>query len=89
MACISLTGSTDDIVYRDIPKTGTLSYTFELTDAERNLLRQNTTGKTRKVKFYIRTVIGGSTLHSIVEKTFSIINASPTYNEAYLDTNPT
>ena len=41
-ACISLTGATDDIAYRDISKTGT-SYTFNLTDAERLLLRQATT----------------------------------------------
>ena len=31
-ACISLTGATDDIAYRDISKTGN-NYTFNLTDA--------------------------------------------------------
>ena len=37
-ACISLTGSTDDIKYRDVSKTGS-SYTFNLTADERNVLR--------------------------------------------------
>ena len=42
-ACISLTGSKADVAYRDISKTGT-SYTFNLTDAEREVLRKATTG---------------------------------------------
>ncbi len=37
-ACISLTGATDNIAYRAVSKTGT-SYTFNLTEAERNVLR--------------------------------------------------
>ena len=50
-ACISLNGSNDDIVYRNISKTGT-SYTFNLTEAERNVLRQaTTTSKSRTVYF--------------------------------------
>ena len=53
-ACISLTGSSSDIAYRDISKTGT-SYTFNLTTAERNVLRQaTTTSNTRTVYFYYR-----------------------------------
>lgn len=71
MACISLTGATDDIKYRSIEKTGT-SYTFALTDAERNLLRNNTTGTSRKVHFYVRTQIGSTFFHSSIEKTFTI-----------------
>lgn len=85
-ACISLTGSIDDIAYRDVPKTGT-SYTFELTEEERNVLRQATTGKTRTVKFYVKTVYSGITLYNNVEKVFSIINANPTFDVSYLDTN--
>jgi hypothetical protein len=40
-ACISLDGSKADVSYRNIPKKGT-SYTFDLTDEERNVLRENT-----------------------------------------------
>ena len=88
-ACISLTGSNDDIAYRDIPKTGT-SYTFNLTDAERNILRQaTTTSNKRTVYFYIKTVVSGNTLYNNKSVTLTIVNANPTFNVAYLDTNST
>lgn len=88
-ACISLTGSNDDIAYRDISKTGT-SYTFNLTTAERNVLRQATTiSNTRTVYFYIKTVINGSTFYTNKAVTLTIVNANPTFNVAYLDTNST
>lgn len=89
-ACISLTGSTDDIAYRDVPKTGN-SYTFNLTEAERNILRNATkTSKTRSVTFYLRTVLGGVTYHSTLTRTLTITNANPTFdNPTYSDTNGT
>lgn len=88
-ACISLTGSNDDISYKNIPINGT-SYTFNLTDAERNVLRQaTTTSNTRTVYFYIKTVINGSTFYTNKAVTLSIVNANPTFNVAYLDTNST
>ena len=80
MACISLTGANDDIAYRDIAKTGT-SYTFNLTDAERKVLRDNTKGSTtRKVTFFIRTIIGTSTYYDTREVEFNVVNCSPTIN---------
>ena len=80
MACISLTGANDDIAYRDIAKTGT-SYTFNLTDAERKVLRDNTKGSTtRKVTFFIRTIIGTSTYYDTREVEFNVLNCSPTIN---------
>ena len=78
-ACISLTGSVADVNYRDISKTGT-SYTFNLTTAERNTLRQATTGKSRTVYFYIRTIINGVTLTNSKAVTFSITNGNPIIN---------
>lgn len=89
-ACISLTGSTDNISYRDIPKTGT-SYTFQLTEAERNVLRSATpNSNTLSVIFYIKTVIGGQTFYSTSFKTLTIVNASPSMeNPTYQDTNST
>lgn len=89
-ACISLTGSADDIAYRDISKTGT-SYTFNLTDAERNVLRNaTTTSNSRTIYFYVRTVINGNTFYNSVSRTLSIVNANPTFTSAnvtYEDTN--
>jgi hypothetical protein len=88
-ACISLTGSSSDIAYRDIPKTGT-SYTFNLTEAERNVLRQATsTSNTRTVYFYLKTVISGNTFYQNKAVTLTIVNANPTFSVAYLDTNST
>ena len=83
-ACISLAATTDDIKYRNISKTGTsdpLSYKFPLTDAERDLLRNNTTSGSRTVYFYIRTIIGGNTFYSKQAKTLTIVeneNTKPT-----------
>jgi hypothetical protein len=80
-ACISLAGTTDDIKYRNISKTGS-SYTFELTDDERKLLLSNTTTATsRTVKFYVKTIISGTTYYSNVSKTFSVINANPEFSD--------
>lgn len=88
-ACISLTGSNPDISYRNISKTGS-SYTFNLTEAERNVLRQaTTTSNSRTVYFYIKTVINGSTFYSNKAVTLSIVNANPTFSAAYLDSNST
>lgn len=84
-ACISLDGDID-IAYRDISKTGS-SYTFNLTTAERNVLRNGTTtANSREIKFYIKTVIGENTYYSSLAKTLTIINANPTINPTIKDT---
>ena len=89
-ACISLTGSTDNITYRDIPKTGS-SYTFNLTTAERNTLRAaSPNSNTLSVIFYVKTVISGSTYYSTLTRTMTIVNAAPTISGvSYADTNAT
>ncbi len=76
-ACIANTaGSVIYASYRDITKTAS-SYTFNLTDAERNALIAACTAKTMKVKFYVKTVIGGTTFYDTEEKTLTIANAEP------------
>ena len=91
-ACISLTGSKDDVGYRAISKTGS-SYTFNLTEAERNVLRNAcTTSNSRTVTFYLRTIIGGNTFYSTISKTLTIVNGNPTFsssNVSYKDNNST
>ena len=78
--------------YRDISKTGT-SYTFNLTEAERNTLRSATpNSNSLTVKFVIRTTIGSNTFYSTVNKTMSIVNGNPTFsasNISYQDSNST
>lgn len=74
---------------KDISKTGT-SFTFNLTNAERTTLR-NACGnaKSTTVKFYIKTVIGSNTFwSSAIDKTFSIINGTPTVTCSAYDSNP-
>lgn len=87
-ACISLTGSTDDISYREVSKTES-SYTFILTEAERNILRSamiNT--NSRNVKFYLQTIINDVTYNSILDRTLIIVNGNPTFlNFTYRDSN--
>lgn len=85
-ACISLTGADDDVAYRSISKTGS-SYTFNLTDAEREVLRNAvTSGTSRTVRFYVRSVINGTTHHSSLTKTFSLVDATPTLSPTAVDT---
>ena len=87
-ACISLTGSTDNVPYRDIPKTGT-SYTFNLTQAERNtLLNACKNSKTLTVYFYIKTIISGNTFYDKKSATMTVINGNPTIGSiTYQDIN--
>ena len=89
-ACISLTGATDDIPYRDISKTGS-SYTFELTEEERNILRNATPNSNSiSVRFYVKTVLGSTTYYDYKTKTMTIVNGNPTFSDyTYQDTNTT
>ena len=74
--CISLTGSASDIAYRAVSTSGG-SYTFQLSDAERAVLRNNTT-LTRKVVFLLRTKIGSTYYYDTAERTFSVTNNAAT-----------
>lgn len=70
---------TDAIIipYRDISAVST-SYTFNFTDAEREILRnylKNTTSK--KVNFCLDTVYNGKTYYNEVSRTLSIKGANP------------
>lgn len=77
MACISFTkadgvADSDDIEYKkDLSLTGT-SYTFKLTEAERDVLRNNTTGTSRKVYFRLRTNISDNIFYDSEEKQLTI-----------------
>ena len=74
--CISLTGSASDIAYRAVSTSGG-SYTIQLTDAERAVLRNNTT-LTRKVVFLLRTKIGSTYYYDTAERTFTVTNNAAT-----------
>jgi hypothetical protein len=88
-ACIAdLTGNTIYVPYRDISKTGT-EYTFNLTEAERNTLRQaSANAKSIPVRFYLSTVISGATYLESIDKTLTIINAEPVISCSVVDIKP-
>lgn len=83
--CISLTGSADDVAYRATSKTGT-SYTFNLTDAERKVLRKASANSTSiTVKFFIRTGCNGTTYYHNVSKTMTIKDGKPVFNNFIIE----
>lgn len=75
----------------NIPNTG--SYTFQFTEAERNLLRSKCpNSNTLTVREVIATCISGTTENywSFYDRTMTIVNANPTIGAiAYQDTNGT
>lgn len=86
--CISFTGETPDVPYRFIEVNGS-SYTFQLTDGEREILRAGTQGSnSRKVKFYLRGVIDDKIYFTSKEVVFTVINAQPRVSGTVIDVNP-
>ena len=59
--------------YRDISKTET-SYTFELTETERNNLRSACTGDSMDVRLAIKSSFGDGWDYSSLDKTFTVVN---------------
>lgn len=79
LACISFDKNADNIPYRSISKTGT-SYTFNLTDAEREAIREACADYTSMtVYYYIRTIIDGVKYHSSLAKTVTLVNSAPDF----------
>ena len=77
-----LTGATY-CAYRDISKTGT-SYTFTLTDAERDALITACTGANMQVVFKLQTLIGGEYFFDALTKTFYVADAAPYFGSITL-----
>lgn len=79
-ACISFTGGNDDIKYRSIPKTGS-SYTFDLTEDERNVLRVAAiNAQTIAVRIYLKTTVAGTTYFDYVTRNITIVSCNPIIN---------
>ena len=87
--CISLDGETADIAYRDIQDKTASSYTFELTDEEREILQRATLSGSNKrsVYFILKTVIGSTPHYTKLERTVEIVNAEPTIEVHFEDVN--
>ena len=69
-------------------KSGT--YTFNLTDAERETLRAACTGASIPVRYALRTIIGGKEYYSTLDRTMSVSDAAPILGVvSYKDANAT
>lgn len=69
-------------------KSGT--YTFNLTDAERETLRAACTGVSMPVRYVLRTIIGGKEYYSWLDRTMSMSDAAPILGAVtYKDANAT
>lgn len=82
-ACISI-GGAETIPYRTISSTAE-TYTFNLTDAERKALRQNSSSAKQQVTFYLKTIRGSSTFYSTANATMEIYQGSPTLSPTVTD----
>ena len=70
--------------------SGSGGYTFELTDAERKLLRQKCTTNSLTIRYVVATLVDGKneSLWSYVDKTMTLINANPEFsNFTFKDVN--
>lgn len=90
MACIAnSSGTVVYAEYRDIPLNGT-SYTFNLTDEERNSIRwASINSPNLAVKFYVTTMIAGVRYESTLDKILTIANAQPTLEASAIDNGST
>lgn len=82
-ACISIDGA-ETIPYRTISSTAE-TYIFNLTDAERKALRQNSKSVQQQVTFYLKTIRGSSTFYSTANATMEIYKGSPTLSPTLID----
>lgn len=73
--------------YRTISGT---SYTFRLTQAEREAMRKvDTTKNTAQVRFYVKSTVGGQTFITYLIRTLTIKNPAPTLAPTVEDVNQT
>lgn len=85
--CISLNGTSDSIAFRDVELSDG-EYTFNLTTAERNLLRNATPNSNElDVIFWLRTTSDNINYDSKVTKKMSIVNANPTFTHSEVELN--
>ena len=85
---VKMNNGNNTILYRDISQTAT-SYTFELTNQERNTLRTlSANSGTFPIKFVVCAMSGNTELNaSWIDKTMTIVNANPTFTYTMQETN--
>lgn len=88
----SFNGEMADIAYRDIPIQSTVQYTFEFTEAEREILRQKAQGSNVVPIYYLIKVVRKlntetKELISATQRTITIIDCDPQLNPTVKDVN--
>lgn len=85
-AGISIDGLIANIYYKPVD-TGSNSYTFSLTEEDREYLRKQTVNSTtRSIWYMLKTVVDGAIYYDKVERTLSIVNANPVVTPNIYDT---
>lgn len=88
MAAIGFSSGADDLRWFHPTVNGT-SFTFELSDEQRTLLRKNfEQAATSTVYFILYTFINDEMHYDIMESTVSLVNYLPTLSPTIVDTNP-
>ena len=73
-------GYTTIVSYVDVASTAT-SYTFNLTDAQRQIIQRGAANsKTLSIRYFLRSVIGTTTLRDEVTRTCTIASANPVFD---------
>ncbi len=77
-SCVSLTGKYADLPYRDVSKSST-EYVYNLSEAERNMLRAGITGTTSStIRVYLTgTLENGETFNTYKTIKYNIVACSP------------
>lgn len=86
--CMKLVETGDPIIdYRQV-NVANGSYTFEFTEAERNILRSSTpNSNTVTIYILLRTMVNGIKYFSTVTRTMTIVNGNPTFTHSEVETN--
>lgn len=84
-------GGNTQLIIRDLPSNYRGTYTLELTESERNTLRAlSPNSKTLAVVETVCAMSGNTELNASYKSyTMTIVDASPTFNASYLDSNST
>lgn len=85
-AGISIDGLIANIYYKPVD-TGSNSYTFDLSEEDREYLRKQTVNSnTRSIWYMLKTVVDGAIYYDKVKRTLSIVNANPVVTPNIYDT---
>lgn len=80
-ACISVDGQNPTLAYRTISAIGT-SYTFTLTDTDRNTLRAAAkNAQTLPVTYILKCTVGSTDFYAKATRTFTVVNCNPVISD--------